>query len=153
MRIFQRSIPLFLSLLLVACSSLTLEHVRFGWPVEEVATVDRTNQISSDRHGLTVSVAKIADEEFQDSTALAGKKIRILRSDEGYYFITSQGFKHVYVFSPGERELTKESIIEVSQMGLHNPALNQRPPYVELIDADGFHMLLTHSDIAEGNSK
>ena len=153
MRIVHFS-PLFiLSVLLTSCSSLTLEHVRYGWPVEEVATVDRNNHVSSDRHGLTFSVAKIAEKELQDSTALIGKKVRILRSDEGYYFFTAQGFKNVYVFSPGENELSKENIIEVSETGLRSPAFNLRPPYVELLDSDGFRRLLTHSDIAEGTSK
>ncbi len=90
---------------------------------------------------------------MQDSTALIGKKVRILRNDEGYYFMTAQGFKNVYVFSPDVNGLSKESIIMVSETGLRNPALNLRPPYVELLDNDGFRRLLTHSDIAEGNSK
>jgi len=153
MRIIQLSICSLMSLLLLACSSLTLEHVRYGWPVEEVATVDNANRISSDRHGLSLSVAKIAENEMQDSTALTGKKIRIIRNDEGYYFITAPNFKHVYVFSPAENAMAKESIIEVSQTGLRNPALNLRSPYIELIDTDGYRKLLTHSDIAEGNSR
>jgi len=153
MRMILFSTLAVLTLFLVACSSLTLENVHYGWPVEEVATVSETNRVVSDRHGLSFSIAKIAENELQDSTALRGKKVRILRSDEGYYFLTAQGFKNVYVFSPARQELSKESTIEVSQTGLHDPALNLRPPYVELIDSDGLHRLLTRSDIVEGNSK
>lgn len=153
MRMIPFSTLAVLSLFLVSCSSLTLENVHYGWPVEEVAAVSQSNRVESDRHGLSFSVAKIAENELQDSTALQGKKVRILRNDEGYYFLTAAGFKHVYVFSPGAHELAKESVIEVAPSGLVDPALNLRPPYVELIDANGFHKLLTHSDIVEGNSK
>ena len=117
-----------LSVLLISCSSLTIEHVEYGWPVEEVATVDNANHVSSDRHGIGFSVAKIAEKEMQDSTALIGKKVRILRNGEGYYFFTAPGFKNVYVFNSSEHELSKESVIEVSKTGLRNPALNLRVP-------------------------
>ena len=88
-------------------------------------------------------------EEFQDSTALRGAKLRLLRSNEGYYFLTGPRFKHVYVFAPGAAALSLNKAILVAEGGLKNPALNQRPPYVELLDGEGFRRLLTNDDIAE----
>jgi hypothetical protein len=135
--------------LLISCSSLTLENVDYGWPVESVTTVSPTNMVSEGRYALNFSVAPIAQEEFQDTTALRGSQIRILRDQEGYYFITGPKFKHVYVFQPGRHELKEQSIIEISQTGLQNPALNLRPPYVELVDGQGFRKIMDRGGIIE----
>ena len=84
-----------------SCSSLKMDYVDFGWPVESVVTVSSVNKIEDLRYSVSAWVAGLAQEEFQDSTALHGAKLRLLRSSEGYYFLTGPRFKHVYVFSPG----------------------------------------------------
>ncbi len=140
-------------LALASCSSLTIDHVNYGWPVEVVTTVPSTNVVTAERYGLTFSVAKIAAAEFQDSSALAGQQVRFLRSSEGYYFLTGPRFKNVYVLRPAESQLAKESVIAVSPTGLRAPALNLRDPYVELLDGDGFRKLLTRNDIVEGTKQ
>jgi hypothetical protein len=132
-----------------SCSSLNLDRVDFGWPVESVVTVSNANTIEDVRYSVSAGVAGLAQEEFQDSTALRGAKLRILRSSEGYYFVTGPKFKHVYVFSPGPSSLFLNKAIPVSEGGLKNPALNQRPPYVELLDGENFRTLLTSDDIVE----
>ena len=136
-------------LALSSCSTLTLEHVDFSWPVESVLTVSNTHTIEEGRYGLTCSVANVAREEFQDSTALRGTKLRILRNGEGYYFLTGARFKNVYVLTPGEGTLTLKARIAVSETGLTNPALNQRPPFVQLLDASAPARLLSSDDIVE----
>jgi len=136
------------ALTLASCSSLTIEHVTYGWPVEVVETVNPANMVVADRYGLTLSLSKIAENEFQDSSALKGTQIRLLRNTEGCYFITGPRFKNVYVFHPDNSRLVKESIIAVSESGLKNPAFNLRPPYVELVD-NGIRKLLSSSDIVE----
>jgi hypothetical protein len=136
-------------LLLLSCSSLTLTNVDFGWPVESVTTVSPENMVSEGRYALHFNIAPVAQEEFNDSTALRGSQVRILRNTEGYYFLTGPRFRHVYVFKAGEQELKKESVIEVSQTGLKSPALNLRPPYVELLDSDGFRKNMTRDGFAE----
>src|SRR5512146_1067296 len=88
MRIMQTLVHGLCVLALASCSSLTIEHVNYGWPVEVVTTVPSTNLVTAERYGLTFSVAKIAAAEFQDSTALTGQQVRFLRSNEGYYFLT-----------------------------------------------------------------
>jgi hypothetical protein len=132
-----------------SCSSLRMDFVDFGWPVESVVTVSSTNTIEDIRYSVTARVAGLAQEEFQDSTALRGAKLRLLRSSEGYYFLTGPRFRHVYVFSPGPSSLVLNKAIPVSEGGLRNPALNQRPPYVELLDGDSLRTLLTSDDIVE----
>lgn len=133
-----------------ACGT-TLENVDFGWPVEARLTVSNTNTVEETRSPTAFNVAKIALDEFEDSTALKGSVVRIIRSSEGFYFLTGPRFKNVYVFSPGPHELRLISKIEVSQTGLKDPALNQRPPYVELVDGSGLRLRLTSDDIAEAS--
>jgi hypothetical protein len=146
------SVPVYglFALVLASCSTLKIEHVDYAWPVEFVSTASQSNIVTADRYGLSFSVANVAAAEFQDSSALAGSQIRLLRNHEGYYFLTGPKFKHVYVFTGAENALVKESVIEVSATGLSNPALNLRTPYVELLDGEGFRKLLTRSDIVEG---
>jgi len=137
-------------LFLPSCASLTLEQVDFGWPVEGVLVVNNANYIEEGRYALAFNVAQLALEEFQDSTALRGATLRVLRNTEGYYFITGPKFKNAYVFSPGPHELSLKSKIEVTKYVLRNPAFNQRPPYVELIDGDNYRVLLTSDETVEG---
>ena len=132
-----------------SCSSLKMDYVDFGWPVESVVTVSSVNKIEDLRYSVSAWVAGLTQEEFQDSTALRGAKLRLLRSSEGYYFLTGPRFKHVYVFSPGPSSLILNKSIPVAEGGLRNPALNQRTPYVEVVDGDNFHILLTSDDIVE----
>jgi hypothetical protein len=148
-RLVKICAPASLLLIVSSCSSLRLERVDFGWPVESVVTVSPANTIEDVRYSVSAGLAGLAQEEFQDSTALRGAKLRILRSSEGYYFLTGPRFKHVYVFSPGPSSLILNKAIAVSESGLRNPALNQRPPYIELLDGESFRTLLTSDDIAE----
>ncbi len=136
------------SIALPGCGT-TIQGVRYAWPVESVLTVGDNNMVEDGRHALTFSVAAIAQEELADSTSLRGKEIRLLRNDEGYYFLTGKKFKNVYVLSPGTGKLSVKSQIEVAPRGLGDPALNQRLPYVELLDGKTT-MRLTENDIVEG---
>ena len=137
-------------LALPSCTSLELDRVDFGWPVESELTVDNAGMVREGHYAIAFSVSQLSFEEFQDSTALRGTRIRLLRNTEGDYFITGPRFKNVYVFKPVDRALDLKSKIAVSPAGLHNPALNQRPPYVELVDNGHVSILLSSDEIVEG---
>lgn len=126
------------AIFLFSCASVRLDNVDFGWPVESALTVGSDNGVNDGRYAVSFNVAPIALAEFDDSTALKGTSLRLLRSIEGYYFVTGARFRHVYVFAPGPNELTLNSGInifpETDQRQLANPALNQRGEYIELID-------------------
>src|SRR5512141_627050 len=107
-----------LGILLPACSTFTLQQVDFGWPVESVVKVKDNNTVSEGRYALAFNVAPLATREFEDSTALKGKELRLLRSNEGLYFITGANFKYVYVMTPRARELKLWNAFEVSKTGL-----------------------------------
>lgn len=132
-----------------SCASLSLQWVDYAWPVESVLKVGEHNTIEEGRYAVSIRVTNLALEEFQDSTALVGVPLRLIRNEEGYYFMTGPKFKNVYVFTPGARELNLKSRIQVSDTGLKSPALNQRAPYVEVVDGKGWKRLLSSDDIVE----
>ena len=138
------------TLFLPSCSTLTLEQVNFGWPVESVVTVNSMNRAEEGRYALSFPVGPLAFTEFKDSTTLVGASLRVIRNTEGLYFVTGPRFKNVYVFSPDAGVLKLSQAIEVSQTGLKAPALNQRPPYIELIDGEDPARYLTGAALLEG---
>lgn len=138
-----------LLLLLPACSTVTLENADFAWPVEAVLTVNSMNMIEEGRYAFAVNVAPLAQAEFQDSAALRGKTLRVIRNSLGYYFVTGPRFKKVYVFRAGEGAFEGVTSILVSESGLNQPALNQRPPFIELVDSSVPPRYLTHTDFVQ----
>jgi len=135
---------------LVSCASLKIENVDYGWPVESVVTVGEDNMVLDKRYSITFPTSALAMEEFENPDALKGSKLRVIRNAQGYYFVTGPKFRHVYVFGPGEGTLSQEEKILVSETGLKDPALNNRPPNVELVDGDAFTKILTSSGVLEG---
>lgn len=146
---YNRVVLLVMSFIFSSCGSLSLQWVDYSWPVESVLKVNQNNTVEEGRYAISVRVTNLAVEEFKDSTALIGASLRLLRSEEGYYFITGPKFKNVYVFNPGPSELNLKSKIEVSETGMKSPALNQRTPYVEVVDGKGWKRLLTCDSVVE----
>ena len=145
------ALSLFLIFIAVACSVLTLQPTNFAWPIESVMLVDDDGKISEDRYSLEVNTVGLFFEEFQDSLSYKGKEIRIIRDNQGFYFLTAANFKNIYVFKTDEGKLVLENKIFISEFGLQTPAFNQRDPYIELVDGT-YKMNLTHKGI-EGGSK
>jgi len=137
---------LFLFLVVAACSTLTLKPTDFAWPVESVLKINDDGNVSEDRHSIEFNTKGIFFEELNDSSAFANREIRILRDMNGYYFITAEKFKNVYVFKSDEGELVLENKIFISELGIEKPALNQRKPFVELLDG-GKSLYLTNEGI------
>ena len=139
-------IPVFF--VFAACSSLVLKPVDFAWPVESVLHINDEGFVKEDRHNLYFSVKILFLEETEgDSTAYLNKDLRIIRDTKGYYFVTAQSFRNVYVFKSIDGELNLDNKIEISETEkMSNPAFNQRLPYVELVD-NGKKTLLSNEGI------
>jgi hypothetical protein len=143
---------------LSSCASLRLEPADFGWPVESALTVSQANTVEEPRYSVAFNVAALAADEFQDTSALKGTTLHVLRSPDGCYFITGAGFENLYVFNADGLALSLREKVRVvperenGRKGLRNPALNQRPPHIELLDDAGVRFLLTSSGIAEQSS-
>lgn len=140
---------LVLSFVLSSCSSLSLQWVDYSWPVESVLKVDQHNVIEERRYAISMRVTNLAIEELQDSTALIGTSLRVIRNEEGYYFVTGPRFKNVYVFTPGANELNLKAKLELSEKGMKSPAFNLRSPYIEVVDGKNWKRLITSDDIIE----
>jgi hypothetical protein len=136
--------------LLAACSTLMLQPANFAWPLETVLKIDDEGNVKEDRYALNFNTKTLFFEETQDSLAYLDKTIRLIRNNEGYYFMTAVNFKNVYVFSVDKNAFALKTKIMISETkGLSNPAFNQRSPYIELLD-DGRFYKLTSEGIEEG---
>ena len=133
-----------------ACSTLTLEQADFSWPIESVLPVDDNGNVMEEKYSVAFNTRPLFFEEFQDSSAYLGKEIRLIRDQQGYYYVTSREFKNVYIFQAEEGMLVLQNQIPVSESGIINPAFNQRTPYIELIDGDNNRFSLTHEGIEGG---
>jgi hypothetical protein len=142
---------LFTAILFAACSSLKLSPAEFGWPIESVLKVDDKGFVKDDRYSLSFNTKAMFFEETQDSMSYSGKSLRLIRSFEGFYFITTASFKNVYVFSSDKNALSLENKLLINENGLKNPVFNQRPPFIELIDNDISYKLT--SDGIDGGKK
>lgn len=136
-------------IILTACSSLKLSPAEFSWPIESVMKIDKDGFVKEDRYSFSFNTKALFIEEMQDSMAYQGKDIRMIRNQDGYYFITSKAFKNVYIFQPAEASLELKEKVLVSEKGLNNPFFNQRNPYIELVDGD-YKIYLTSEGIYGG---
>ena len=147
-------VPIGISFLILAgCSSLILKPADFAWPVESVLSVDSQGKVQSERYSFSVDVKALLFAETQDSVNILKINLRIIRDVKGYYFITASQFKNVYVFEQTVGGLKLKNKILVAQSGLTEPALNQRVPYVQLVNGKNPALLLTEEGVFEGEKK
>ena len=116
------------------CSSLTLRPVDFSWPIEVEAKSDSLGVLQRTRYQISFNVKPLLFEELRDSVKNVDRSFNIIRDQKGFYFITAKDFKNVYVFLPREGTLQLEKKIFISEKGLQAPSMNQRPPYIELVN-------------------
>lgn len=123
------------TLFLQACNkSLVVKNVNYAQQIESVLIPDEDGNINDVRYGLSYSILPFQYEEFNDTTTVMVSEVRMIRNHQGYYFITADKFKHVYVMAPKRGELKLEKKILVDEDGLLSPAFNWREPVVQLID-------------------
>jgi len=114
-----------------ACGpSLVLQGVDYAQPIESVLTPDADTEVHDQRYAVKFTIAPVLEEEGVSSV----DEIRLIRNSAGYYFLTAAGFNNVYVFEPGESELSLKTKIEITGNGLSQPAFNQRDGHIELVD-------------------
>lgn len=120
----------------VACGpSLTLTDVDYAQPIESVMAPDDLGNVQDVRMGVGFNVTPLNVKELGDN-ALLPSQVRMIRSSDGYYFVTAPGYTSVYVFEASESTLELVEVIAVNAAGLSNPAFNQRSPHIQLIDGD-----------------
>jgi len=126
---------------LAGCSSLKLTPADFSWPVESVIHVDDNGIAKEDRYALSFNAKPLYFEETGDSLAYLDRDLRVIRDTLGYYYITGNKFKNVYVLTMGDGAFNLYNEIQISETGIANPVFNQRPPYIELIEGENQYYL------------
>ncbi|MDE3057580.1 MAG: hypothetical protein KGJ59_06460 [Bacteroidota bacterium] len=138
-----------LTAIISGCTTLTLAPVDYSWPLESVMKVSDKGTIEESRYNIVINVKPLFFEESKDSTHVAGITLRVIRDGNGFYYITAPKFKNVYVFASAEGALKLERKIPVSQTGLTSPAMNQRPPFIELLSGKDKPVFLNNNGIQQ----
>ena len=146
------SIVILAVLILGGCYQITLEPSDFAWPIETVLNVDEDGFISEDRYSFSTNVKQVFIEETNDSTSYLNAEVRIIRDTKGYYYITSNGFKNVYLFTADDGKLLLYNKFLVSEFGLDLPAFNQRKPFIEVLDGE-VRVVFLNSDGIKGEEQ
>jgi hypothetical protein len=121
---------------LAGCSTLRLSPADFSWPVESVIHVDDNGMAKENRYAISFNAKPIYYVETGDSLAYLDRDLRVIRDTLGYYYITGNKFKNVYVFTMGDGAFNLYNEIMISENGIKDPVFNQRPPYIELIEGN-----------------
>jgi hypothetical protein len=136
-----------------SCSSFLLENVTYGWSSEVFANPDNSGNLTIPKNSMSFNITKLfIEEKITDNPS--GFKIRIIRDDEGYYFITADKFKYVWVFESVEKSLKLKNKLElVKDTPLTDPKFNEHKPNVELFTKDGKKFILDKEGIVKNEEK
>ena len=129
---------------------MVISKVDYSQPIETVLEPNNKGMVHDVQHGIKFSVMPLQYAETQDTSSVTTDQVRMIRSSEGYYYITASGYKNVYVMEPeaGKLELVKK--IQVSEKGIAKPAFNQREPYIQLVSqATGESYTLSAEGVAK----
>jgi len=152
MKMIKFLVLLILILSLYNCSTMQLSPADFSWPIESVLEVDEDGIIEEERYSFSVNVKPLFIAEADEDTAnIEYKPVRIIRSFDGYYFITAEDFNNVYVFLVREGKMVLKNKIQIKENGMNSPVFNQRAPNIELIDGGNLPVYLNKDGIAEGD--
>jgi hypothetical protein len=134
-------------LLLGGCkSTFELKSVDYSMLLETVMTPEQNGTLSDRGYGLKFNIRPIQYLETGDSTQV-NTEYRLIRDVNGYYYITSPGFKNVYIMKPTENALRLHRQVLVAAEGLERPAFNQRNPMIQLIDGGSRSFMLNNDGL------
>jgi hypothetical protein len=120
--------------------ALTLKPVDYSWSYESVLNAGPDGVVK----GEPKTIAFNAQELFRGP--IEGKTVRLIRNDQGYYFVTSPGFRHVYIFSGADSALKLWNKVLIDEKGMEKPFFNRRDRGIELA-ANGKVYLLNKDGI------
>lgn len=116
--------------------SLVISDVDYSQPIESVTSPDSSGWVEIPRQGLSFNILSLQHAETGDSSSVTTEQVRMIRGQEGFYYVTAPSYTHVYLFKPERSRLVLERRIRISGNGMGNPAFNQRKPNVVLINRD-----------------
>lgn len=141
------------AIVLTGCSTLILQPADYSWPIEQAAKLDAKGDLVFKRYPLTINMKNLLFEESGDSTSVAKWTIQVIRDVRGYYFVTADRFKNVYVFTAADGAMKLHERIRINEKGMSNPALNLKPTFIQLEQSGSPALMLTPEGIREGGAK
>lgn len=133
--------------------TLVISDVDYSQPIESVLETDENGMVNDVRTGLSFNILPLQYVETQDSSSVTTEEVRMIRGNEGYYYITSPGYQNVYVMAPEKSTLKLKNKILIKEGGISKPAFNQRNPYVQLLNREtGENYALTEKGIQKPDS-
>jgi len=139
-------------LALSGCACVTLKPVDFSWSFESVLTTDANGVVRGEPKTIAFAAGELFRAETKHPDTVADKTVRIIRDEQGYYFITSPGFRHVYIFKSADGKLTLKKKVLIAENGMEKPFFNHRERGIELV-ANGQVYLLNKKGIIPGEKK
>ncbi|HVN48101.1 MAG TPA: hypothetical protein VMU30_04695 [Bacteroidota bacterium] len=142
--------------MLIGCNTLTLRPAEFSWPVEIVLKPDAKGNVQETRYHISFNVKALLFDAVQDSINVTKYSLRVIRDQDGFYFITAKGFKDVYIFADCEGALKLEKKLLINEKGLDAPAFNQKTAFIQLINEKNDEeppILLSKNGIQGGEKK
>lgn len=122
-------------MLFVGCKqSMVISDVNYSQPIETVLTPDENGIVEDVQHGLSFNILPLQYAETQDTSTVTTRQVRMIRGQEGFYYITAPNYSNVYVMAPEKHKLTLKKKIKISEEGIEEPAFNQRDSYVQLLN-------------------
>jgi len=137
-------------LALPGCATVTLKPADFSWSFESVVTADADGYVKAEPKTVAFDAKELFRAETKDPGAAAGKIVRIIRDVEGYYYVTSPGFRHVYIFSGAKGKLTLQKKVLIAEQGMEKPFFNRRDRGIELVANNQAYLLNKKGIIAGG---
>lgn len=133
-----------------ACNKFTVENVDYSQHIESVLVPDEDGNVTDKRYAISFNIQPFQEQEFGSSDSAKVDEVHLIRNAEGYYFITSSGFKNIYVMEPEKSSLKLQRKIEISEERLTSPAFNLREAGVYLVNRDtGETYILNQNGIKE----
>jgi hypothetical protein len=139
-------------LALPGCATVTLKPADFSWSFESVLTADASGYVKGEPKTIAFNANELFKAEKREPGAAAGSVVRVIRNADGYYFVTSPGFKHVYIFTGATGKLALKKRVLIAEQGMDKPFFNRRDQGVELV-ANGQTYLLGKKGIISGGKK
>lgn len=133
------------SLALSGCA-LMLKPVDYSWSFESVLNAGADGFVKGEPRTVAFNATELFREETGQAGPIEGKTVRIIRDAAGYYFVTSPGFKNVYIFWGKEKGLKLSNKVLIDEKGMEKPFFNRRERGIELA-ANGKVLLLNKDGI------
>ncbi len=138
-----------LASLLFNCSKIVIEDVNYAWRTENRIKINSDGLVKGPPFTLVFDLSKVLVAENVAIEEITGKKLRIIRNQKGFYFLTAPLFKKVYVFAEDEGALKLKTEIAVAEAPMENPAFNLRGETIQLI-TDNRTLKINENGIVKG---